>query len=74
MALSVAFWGWVKKVAWGVSYFDRAASYTSRLRSGQKAAVSAGPESHGRGVAGFIGERKHSLRDGGQRQDHVGWG
>jgi hypothetical protein len=53
--LSAAFWGWVKKVGWGVSKPNRAASHTARLRSGQKAGVGAGPESHGRGMDGFVG-------------------
>ena len=52
--LSVAFWGGVKKVGWGVSKPNRAASYTARVRSGQIAGVGAGPESHGRGVDGFL--------------------
>jgi hypothetical protein len=55
--LSVTFWGWVKKVGWRVSKPNRAASYTARLRSGQEAGVGAGPESHGRGVDGFVGVR-----------------
>ena len=56
--LSVAFWEWVKKVGWGVSESDRAASYTARLlRSGQEAGVGAGPESHGRRVDGLWGLR-----------------
>jgi len=46
--LSVAFWG-------GVSKPNRAASYTARLGSGQEAGVGASPESHGRGVNGFLG-------------------
>ena len=54
-ALSTAFWGRVKKVGWGVSKPNRAASYTARVRSGQEAGVGAGPESHGRGVDGFVG-------------------
>ncbi len=46
----------LKKVGWGLSESDRAASYTARLRSGQEAGVGAGPESHGRGgVDGFVG-------------------
>ena len=53
-ALSTAFWGGVKKVGWGVSKPNRAASYTARVRSGQIAGVGAGPESHGRGVDGFL--------------------
>ena len=54
--LSVAFWGGVKKVGWGVSKPNRATSHTARVRSGQIAAgVGAGPESHGRGVNGFLG-------------------
>ncbi len=53
--LSVAFWGWIKKVGWRVSKPNRAASHTARLRSGQEAGVGAGPESHGRGVDGFVG-------------------
>ncbi len=52
--LSVAFWEWVKKVGWGVSKPNRAASHTARLRSGQEAGVGSGPESHGRGVNGFV--------------------
>ncbi len=52
--LSVTFWGWVKKVGWGVSKPNRAASYTARLRSGQEAGVGAGPESYGRGVDCFV--------------------
>ncbi len=47
--LSVTFWGWVKKVGWGVSKPNRAASYTARLRSEQEVGVGAGPESHERG-------------------------
>ncbi len=53
--LSAAFWGWVKKVGWGVFKPNRAASHTARLRLGQEAGVGAGPESHGRGVDGFVG-------------------
>ncbi len=53
--LSVAFWGWVKKVGWGVSKLNREVSHTARLRLGQEAGVGAGPESHGRGVVGFVG-------------------
>ncbi len=58
------FWSWhsvygflggVKKVGWGVSKPNRAASYTARVRSGQIAGVGAGPETHGRGVNGFLG-------------------
>ena len=45
------FMGWVKQVGWGGSKPNRAA----RLRSGQEASVGAGPESHGRGVDGFVG-------------------
>ncbi len=44
-----------KEVRWGVSKPNRAASYTARLRSGQIAGVGASPESHGRGVDGFVG-------------------
>jgi hypothetical protein len=55
--LSVTFWGWVEKVGWGVSKPNRAASNTTRLGSGQEAGVGAGPESHGRGVDGFVGLR-----------------
>ena len=51
----MAFWGWVKEVRWGVSKPNRAASHTARLRSGQVAGIGAGPESHGRGVNGFVG-------------------
>jgi hypothetical protein len=54
LRLSTAFWGGVKKVGWGVSKPNRAASYTARVRSGQVAGVGAGPESHGRGVDGFV--------------------
>ncbi len=54
-ALSAAFWGWVKEVGWRVPYADRAASYTARFRSGQVAAVGTAPESHVRGVYGFVG-------------------
>ena len=53
--LSVAFWGCVKEVGWGFSKPNRATSYTARVRSGQIAGVGAGPESHGRGVNGFLG-------------------
>jgi hypothetical protein len=53
--LSVAFWGGVEEVGWGVSKPNRAASYTARVRSGQIAGVGAGPESHGRGVYNFVG-------------------
>jgi hypothetical protein len=53
--LSVAFWGGIEEVGWGVSKPNRAASYTARVRSGQIAGVGAGPESHGRGVNGFLG-------------------
>ncbi len=53
--LSVAFWGGIKKVGWGVSKANRAPSDTARLRSGQEAGVGTGPESHGRGVNGFLG-------------------
>ncbi len=53
--LSVAFWGGIEEVGWGVSKPNRAASYTARVRSGQIAGVGAGPESHGRGVDGFLG-------------------
>ena len=53
-ALSPAFWGGVKKVGWGVSKPNRAASYTARVRSGQIAGVGAGPESHGGGVNSFV--------------------
>ena len=35
--------------------FLRFSTHTSRLRSGQEAGVGAGPESHGRGVNGFLG-------------------
>ncbi len=52
--LSVAFWGGVEYVGWGVSKPNRAASYTARVRSGQEAGVGAGPESHGRGVKCFV--------------------
>ena len=51
----MAFWGWVKEVGWGVSKPKRAFSHTARLRSGQEAGVGASPESHGRGVNGFVG-------------------
>ena len=51
--LSVAFWGGIEYV--GVSKPNRATSYTARVRSGQEAGVGAGPESHGRGVDGFLG-------------------
>ncbi len=51
----MAFWWWVKEVGWGVFKPNRAASHTARLRSGQVAGVGAGPESHGRGVNGFVG-------------------
>jgi hypothetical protein len=44
-----------KEVGWGVSKSNRAASHTARLRSGQEAGVGARPESHGRGVDGFVG-------------------
>jgi hypothetical protein len=53
--LSAAFWGWIEQVGWGVSKPNRAASYTARLGSGQEGGVGAGPESHGRGVDGFVG-------------------
>ncbi len=53
--LSVAFWGGIEEVGWGVSKPNRAASYTARVRSGQIAGVGASPESHGRGVNGFLG-------------------
>ena len=53
--LSVAFWGGVEEVWWGVSKPNRAASYTARLGSGQETGVGASPESHGRGVYGFLG-------------------
>jgi hypothetical protein len=53
LALSVALWEWVKKLGWGVSESNRAASYTARLRLGQEVGVGAGPFSHGRGVDGF---------------------
>jgi hypothetical protein len=53
--LSAAFWGWVKEVGWWVSEANRAASYTARVRSGQEAGVDTDPESHGRGVDGFLG-------------------
>ena len=49
--LSVAFWGGIEEVGWEP---NRAASYTARVRSGQIAGVGAGPESHGRGVDGFL--------------------
>ena len=51
----MAFWGWVKEVRWGVSKPNRAASHTARLRSGQVAGVGASPESHERGLNGFVG-------------------
>ncbi len=51
----MTFWGWVKKIGWGVSKPNRAASHTARLRSGQEAGVGAGPESHRRGVDSFVG-------------------
>ncbi len=51
----MAFWGWVKEVRWGIYKPNRAASHTARLRSGQVAGIGAGPESHGRGVNGFVG-------------------
>ncbi len=54
-ALSVAFWGRIEYVGWGVSKPNRAASYTARVRSGHVVGVGAGPESHGRGVNGFLG-------------------
>jgi hypothetical protein len=50
--LSVAFWGWVEKVGWGVFKPNRAAGHTARIRLGQGAGISA---SHGRGVNGFVG-------------------
>ena len=53
--LSVAFWGGIEEVGWGVSKPNRAASYTARIRSGQEAGVGAGPKSHGRGMNGFLG-------------------
>jgi hypothetical protein len=53
--LSVAFWGGIEEVGWGVFKPNRAASYTARVRSGQVAGVGASPESHGRGVNGFLG-------------------
>jgi hypothetical protein len=53
--LSVAFWGGIEEVGWGVFKPNRAASYTARVRSGQIAGVGAGPESHGRGMDGFLG-------------------
>ncbi len=53
--LSVAFWGWIEEVGRGVSKPNRAASYTARIRSRQEAGAGAGPESHGRGVNGFLG-------------------
>ncbi len=53
--LSAAFWGWIEQVGWGVSKPNRAASHTARLGSGQDVGVGAGPESHGRGVDGFVG-------------------
>jgi hypothetical protein len=53
--LSVAFWGGIEEVGWGVSKPNPAASYTARVRSGQIAGVGAGPESHGRGVNVFLG-------------------
>ncbi len=53
--LSVAFWGGIEEVGWGVSKPNRAASYTARVRPGQIAGVGAGPESHGRRVNGFLG-------------------
>ncbi len=49
------FLGWVKEVGWGVSEANRAASYTARVRSGQEVGVGTDPESHGRGVDGFLG-------------------
>ncbi len=51
----MTFWRWVKKVGWGVSKPNRAASHTARLRPGQEVGVGAGPESHGRGVDCFMG-------------------
>ena len=50
-----AFWGAIEEVGWGVSKPNQAVSYTARVRSGQIAGVGAGPESHGRGVKGFLG-------------------
>ena len=58
LVLALCLWlsgGGVKKVGWGVPKPNRAASYTARVRSGQIAGVGAGPESHGRGVDGFLG-------------------
>jgi hypothetical protein len=46
--LSAAFWRGVEEVGWWISKADRAASYTARV------GVGAGPESHGRGVNGFL--------------------
>jgi hypothetical protein len=48
------FWGWVKKVGWGISEPNRAASHAARLRSGQEAGVGSRSESHGRRVDGFL--------------------
>ncbi len=54
--LSAAFWGRIEQVEWGVSKPNRAASqHTARLGLRQEAGVGAGPESHGRGVDGFVG-------------------
>jgi hypothetical protein len=50
-------WSWYSVYGFlgGVSKSNQAASHTARLRSGQEAGVGAGPESHGRGVDGFVG-------------------
>ncbi len=77
--LSAAFQGWIEQVGWGVSKPNRAASHTARLGSGQEAGVGVGPESHGRGVDGFVGVAvggdviKKPVA-GGQRLGHVAWG
>ena len=47
--------GGVEEMGWGISKPNRAANYTARLGSGQETGVGASPESHGRGVYGFLG-------------------
>jgi hypothetical protein len=61
--LSVAFWGGIEYVGWGVSKHNRAASYTARVRSRQEAGVGAGPREpwkRGEWFFGGCGERRRS--------------
>jgi hypothetical protein len=63
LTLSVAFWGWIKKVGWGVSEPNRAVSHTAGLKSGQEAGVGR----KGGWFFGSFGGGRRSLNGGVQR-------